>query len=216
MLHCKHYSTEKWGHPKEMHEWGAGTSTQAAPCHITALSITKGHVYKRHGLQHSATSTAVRAASSMMTASVGSVTWDFTLSRPIQHCVRNTTDRVGLSHTQVNLADTEGLGYTSPWYFTAQQQQDHANRKAFLWTLVLNSLTEGLILNGWTRTFFFLKTKILIGYSMYTKRCSAVLSIKLKLNGFTLLCADQALLRQCLMFTKGTSLSKRVISSHLL
>lgn len=75
--------------------------------------ITKGHVYKPHDLQNSAT--GFRAASSMVTVTVsGRVTWDFTLSRPIQHCVRNTTDRVGLSHTQVNLADTEGLGYTSP------------------------------------------------------------------------------------------------------
>lgn len=124
MLHCKHYSTEKWGHPKEMHEWGAGTSTQAAPCHITALSITKGHVYKRHGLQHSATSTAVRAASSMMTASVGSVTWDFTLSRPIQHCVRNTTDKVGLSRTQSAwLPLCEGLHITMVFTAAARPGQ---------------------------------------------------------------------------------------------
>ena len=128
--------------------------------------ITKGHVYKPHDLQNSGTD--FRAASSMVTVTVsGRVTWDFTLSRPIQHCVRNTTDKVGLSHTQSAWLPLCVRGYTSPWY--SQHSSSKANSRAFMWTS-----------------------------QVYTYLCR---------SGF---------INTTSMFTKGTSLSKRVIGSHLL
>lgn len=113
---------EKWRQPKQMHEcWARDINSGGTMSHHSF--ITKGHVYKPHDLQNSAT--GFRAASSMVTVTVsGRVTWDFTLSRPIQHCVRNTTDKVGLSRTQSAwLPLCEGLHITMVFTAAARPGQ---------------------------------------------------------------------------------------------
>lgn len=114
-------------------------------------------------------------ASWMMTDSMVAFTWDFTFSRPIQHCVRNTTERGWPFTHRLPLCGT--TDYASPCRAAEQNTMDST-----------------------------------------VHRGGRVVGIQLHVSLALLsLCAhiSPILWIPVLMFTGGSSLSQRVISSHL-
>lgn len=88
----------RWGGViKRMHGWGVNSGYN----HVTSqLYSSKGGIYKkRHGGGGGSAQPLAPAAKLAQWRQRGSVTWDVTLSRPIQHCEGHNRQGVGLSHT---------------------------------------------------------------------------------------------------------------------